>query len=188
MITCRLLAKSEFERYAQFLKERGMDSKAIYFGYSISNDGIDTLVDDMIDNAKYHNIVVAEDDDLEIVGTIHIASVSDHEVEFGVMVAEAYRQHGVASQMMEFAMTWARNRNLRDIWMHCLSYNAPILHLVKKHGLEVSQDHGDADARVTLPPTTIFSIQREMLLKQQNAYTRSLKEHALCFRRMLNVQ
>ena len=185
MITYRVLFDQELPKYALFLKERSMGSLSIYFGHAITYEGIDKLMADMVANAGMHHVVVAEDVDNEIVGTVHIAQMNDHEVEFGVMVAEAYRQKGIASGLMDYAMTWARNRGFRDLYMHCLSYNAPIKHLVTKHGLAISRDGIESDARVTMPPTNIFSIGHEMVLRQQNAVNMSVNHTIQSFRRAL---
>lgn len=183
MITCRVLSTYEVRRYEFFLKERNMDSRSMYFGYAIPNETIVTLVDDIIANPTKHRVIIAEDDNLDMVGTIHIANVSATEVELGVMVAEAYRGHGISSIMMDYAITWCQNRGLSDIYMHCLSYNQPILHLVKKHGLEISRDFGDADARVKLPTPNMFTLGKEAMYHQN----RLLQKNVVCFKRMLAV-
>lgn len=185
MITYRVLFKQEMPKYAVYLKQRSMGSLSIYFGYAITNENIELLVEDMVANNHLHDIVVAEDTDGEIVGTVHIARMNDHEVEFGVMVAEAYRKKGIASGLMDYAMTWARNRGYRDLYMHCLSYNAPIKHLVTKHGLEISRDGIESDARVTMPPTNIFSIGHEMVLRQQNAVNKTMNHTIQSFRKAI---
>ena len=183
MITCRVLAHSEIRKYEQFLKARDKQSISMYFGYPITDAYIEQLVDQMDANPTKHRVVVAENSDLEIVGTVHIANVSTTEAEFGVMVAESHRGQGVSSQMMEYALTWCRNRFLRDIYMHCLSHNAPILHLVRKYGLEVHKEYGDADARVTLPLSNIFSWSAEAFLTQQN----QLQRNILSFKKMVDA-
>jgi RimJ/RimL family protein N-acetyltransferase len=185
MITYRLLRDSELLKYAMFLKQRNSDSLNLYFGHAMRHEMIDHLVDGMVAEPHLHHVVVAEDIDEEIVGTVHIARMNDHEVEFGVMVAEAYRGKGIASGMMDYAMTWARNRGFRDLYMHCLSYNAPIKHLVLKHGLAISRDGIESDARVTMPPTNIFSIGHEIALRQQNAVNTTLNHTIQSFRRAL---
>jgi hypothetical protein len=67
--------------------------------------------------------------------------------------------------------------------MHCLSYNQPILHLVKKHGLEVSKDFGDADARVKLPTPNMFTLGKEAMYHQ----SRLFQKNVTCFKKMLTV-
>lgn len=183
MITCRVLGPHELRRYEYFLKERNMDTRSMYFGYPATEEQIKKLVDEMVNNPSKHRMVIAENDQFEIVGTIHIANVSDTEVEFGVMVAESYRKLGVSSQMMEYAMTWCQNRGLNNVYMHCLGYNKPIIHLVEKYGLEITKEYGDADARVTLPNSNIFTIGTECVLRQQHILQHNLRS----FKRMLAV-
>jgi RimJ/RimL family protein N-acetyltransferase len=185
MIAYRVLQNWELPKYAVYLKQRNSDSLNMYFGHAVTHERIDMLLEDMLANQTLHHIVVAEDIDQEIVGTVHIAQMNSHEVEFGVMVAEAYRKMGVASGLMDYAMTWARNRGFRDLYMHCLSYNAPIKHLVTKHGLEISRDGLESDARVTMPPTNIFSIGHEIALRQRNAVNATMNHTIQSFRRAL---
>lgn len=124
MITCRLLGTYELRRYEYYLKERNYDTRSMYFGCAITDDAIRLLVDHIVENRDQHHILVAENEELEIVGTIHIAQINEHEVELGVIVAEAYRGTGISNKMLDYALTWCRNRNYRDVYMHCLSYNA----------------------------------------------------------------
>lgn len=170
LITCRILADRELPLYADYLKDRTEQSLALYFGTAIGSSYIDFLVDKIIKEKRQHKILVAENDQLEIVGTIHIAYIDDSKVEFGVMVAESHRKLGISSQMMDYALTWCRNRNRNDVYMHCLGHNEAIIHLVRKYGLQVSKDHGDADAHVTLPHGTFFTLQKEAVIRQTTAF------------------
>lgn len=183
MITCRLLEPHEIKHYEFFLKERNMDSRSMYFGIAYTDEQIERLVKIMVSDPERHKMVVAENLDGEIVGTVHIASVSETEVELGVMVAEAYRGQGVSSLMMDYAMTWCQNRNLRNVYMHCLSYNRPIIHLVEKFGLSISKDNGDADAKVTLPTLNMFSLGKEAMFHHK----RMVQDRIVRFHKMLQL-
>lgn len=181
MITCRVLQYHEVEVYEWFMRSRSYDSRSMYFGYPITDEGLTQLASDIKKNSHKHHIVVAEDDQLEVVGMIHIASMDLTTVELGVMVAESHRNQGISSQMMDYTITWCKNRNLSHVYMHCLSYNRPILHLVKKHGLEITKDGTDADARVTLPMPNIFTYGYESVLRQQSL----AKQHLLQFKKLI---
>ena len=85
---------------------------------------------------------------------------------------------------MDFALDWCRNRNLLGIYMHCLAYNAPILHLVKKYGLEITTQLGDSEAIIHLPRATVFTLGRENLAYQQANF----KQNVMSFKRMLHLQ
>lgn len=160
-----------------------MDTRSMYFGYPANDEQLTKLVDEMVAHPDKHRVVVAEDDQLEVIGTIHIANITSTEVEFGVMVSEAYRKKGISSQMMDYAMTWCQNRGFNDVYMHCLGYNKPIIHLVQKYGLEITREEGDADARVTLPYINVFTLSKEAMLRHKNL----VHENIRSFRRMLSV-
>lgn len=185
MITFRLIADSELPMYATYMKRRSSESLNLYFGYAVSDYVIDTLLVNVVRSPHLHSIIVAENANNDIVGLVHIAHMRDDAVEFGVMVTEEYRGKGIASGMMDYAMTWSRNRGFRDLYMHCLSHNAPIKHLVQKHGLAISRDGTESDARVTLPLTDIFSVSHEIILRQQNAVNKSVNSTIQSFRRAL---
>ena len=174
MNTYRILANSELVRYADFLKQRDASSLHVYFGYAISHDSIDVLVADMCQRPTDNHIVAALDQDLAIIGTVHIAQMSAQQVEFGVMVAENHRKQGHADRMMDYAITWCRNRGISDLYMHCLSTNAPIRHLVRKNGLTITQQGPETDAQLRLPPTDFFAWGHELALIQQNAMAETI--------------
>ena len=187
MITYRILLNSELPFYGFYLKERSLDSRQIYFGYNIQNEHIDDLINKIVSDPVKNHIVVAEDFNDDIVGTVHISEIDSGQVEFGVMVSEGYRKRGIASGLMDYAITWSRNRGYQDLYMHCLSYNAAIKHLVRKHGLKITQDGPDSDAELHMKPSNIFSVGHELMLRQQNAANYIIKHQIQTFKRVLAV-
>ena len=153
------------------MNERSVESRRMYFGYTPSPEFICNFVDKM--TTPNDVIVVAENEQLEIVGTVHIASMGDDKVELGVMVHEDYRQKGISSKMMSFAMLWCKNRGLHQVYMHCLAYNAPIIHLVQKFGLEVRKEGTEADSYITLPRTTPMDQIEETITRNMSTYYRN---------------
>lgn len=188
MYTCRLLNKNELGLYGEFLKKRDRDSLTRYFGTLVSAQVIDNLVNGMIEHKDIHDVLVAENEKLEIVGTIHIARMNEHQVELGIMVLEAYRGMGVASEMMNLALLYCRNRGLRDVYMHCMSNNEAIMNLIKKQGLHISNQTGEADAHVTLPYSSIFTLAWENWIRSQEYAHRLTNEQLLTFNRVLEAQ
>lgn len=188
MVTCRLLSKKELGLYGTYLKNRDRDSLTRYFGVLVSDEVIDKLVNNMVANEDLHDVLVAENEKLQIVGTIHIARMSDHRVELGVMVSEAYRGMGVATEMMEVALLYCRNRGLYDVFMHCMSNNEAIMHLVKKKGLYISPMAGEADAHVTLPHSSIFTLAWENWIRGSDYAYRLQNERLLTFQKVLEAQ
>ena len=124
----------------------------------------------------------------ETVGLVHIAHISSTEVEFGFMVAESHRKIGVSGYLMEYSLTWCRNRGLPNVYMHCLGWNEPIIHLTKKYGLEINRDHGDADAYITLPSADVFTFQHEAILTQSSKLAEFTRNTINTFKSMMPAQ
>ena len=171
-------------KYEYFMRERSMDSRSMYFGCPVADESITNLANHMIKNSDQHKIVVAEDEHSEVVGLVHIAIVNETEVELGVMVAEAYRGQHVSTLMMDYTLDWCRNRNLLGVYMHCLAYNAPLLHLVRKYGLDITTRLGDSEAVIHLPNASVFTLGRESLANQQSI----IKQNVMSFRKMLHLE
>ena len=108
-------------------------------------------------------------------------SQNTDEVEFGVMVAGGRRQQGIADQMLREAITWARNRGFKEVFMHCLGWNQPIKHICHKHGLETVNMLGDTEAELKLPPANWVTINKEIAIKQRNIYHRFLEKNQKWF-------
>jgi len=136
-----------------------------YFGCILAPEAIDALIEKFSNNSKNHHVLVAKVDG-QWVGTIHIAT-HGKEVEFGVIVSTQYRKQGVASVMMDEAITWARNRFYTDLYMHCISWNQPIKNLSRKHGLKPRNMMGDSEAQLHLKPPTIVTFLKERINNAQ---------------------
>jgi len=180
MITTRFLAYSEYKDYAEWMKSQDSDSRHLYFGMGMTDDGIDALVEKIIREKHNHYFLVAEDRGIWV-GTIHVAIQNVDEVEFGVMVATGRRKQGVADIMLREAIIWARNRGFHSLYMHCLSYNSAIKHLCIKHGLSVKTECGESDVKVPLPAPTPLTIGEEIANTTRNMYTLMLQRNMRAF-------
>jgi GNAT superfamily N-acetyltransferase len=174
MITTRFLLDTEYAQYADWLKARDRESLALYFGYAVTDENIDLLVQKIIKNSDDHYFLVAESA-VGWVGTVHIAVVGD-EVEFGLMVTKELRGQGLASRMMEEALLWARNRGYSELMMHCLTYNKPIQFLCRKHGLEVTNMYGESETKMKLPPPDFTTLTKEAAIRNKQAWSLMLRK------------
>ena len=166
MLSTEFLEKDQFSAYASWLK--GQDPQTIhdYFGCAVGPEAIDKLIAKFLKDSKNHHFLVAKMSG-EWAGTIHIAAHGT-EVEFGVIVAKSYRKQGVANAMMDEAITWARNRHYKDLYMHCISWNLPIKQLCRKHGLTPRNMMGDSEVNFQLEPPTAVTFFKELLVIQRN--------------------
>jgi RimJ/RimL family protein N-acetyltransferase len=169
MITTRFLAPVEYQKYSPWLKKLDTDTRTTYFGVPQGDYQIEQLVKGIVENPQDHNFLVAEFKG-EWIGTIHIAEVSDNEVEFGVIVDAAHRGHGIADRMMSEAIIFSRNRGYNSLYMHCLSWNQPIKHLCTKHGMKLKSEHGETETKLELPPADLTTIAQEAITHNRNVY------------------
>lgn len=174
MITTRFLVVSEYSEYAPWVKKLNSETRATYFGVNYTDEQIDNLVKGIVDNADKHNFLVAEYKG-QWIGTIHIAEVNDEEVEFGFIVDQDHRGHGIADRMMTEALLWSRNRGYHSLYMHCLSWNQPIKRLCIKHGMDLHSEYGETETKLELDPPDFSTLTEEVLTRNRQAYRMMLQ-------------
>lgn len=165
MITYRHLYSFEYSKYASYLKSLDSETLYSYFGTYAKPETIDMLVKRIVTEHSKHQFIVALDGDFEWVGVLHMA-LNGKECELGIIVRPENRRQGIADQLITQATLWCRNRGYLDIYMHCISRNTAIMNLVTKHNLKIEREYTEADARITLPTATWFSLSHEQVMKQ----------------------
>ena len=175
MIATRFLAKQDYALYGNWLREQSVETLASYFGAVVSDSYIDTLVDSIVAHPERHHFLVAYLG-ATWVGTIHLAHISDQDMEFGIMVHPDHRGEGFANELMDEAIIWIRNRGFNHLYLHCLNRNSAMKHLAQKHGLIMHAEGGDVDADIMLPPPSILTYTQEALNFQKNIFFLNLKQ------------
>lgn len=168
MITTRFLATKDFHEYGTWMKSQSADDKHMFFGYAVQDQNIDALITKMTEHEADNYILVAENA-AGVVGSLHIA-ITGAEVEFGLMVAPEHRGHGIASIMMEEALLWTRNRGYSELFMHCLTVNHPVQRLCRKYNLKTSNEYGESETKVKLPPPNLMTVTQEVAIRQKQAW------------------
>lgn len=168
MITTEFLSIRDYPQFGDWLEIQDEETRQLYFGVAGSQHVIQALMDRVVGNPNEHYFLVAKDG-ARWVGTIHLA-VSNRVVELGVIVHEDYRGKGIAGEMLEEALLWARNRGYQELFMHCLGWNKPIQHLCHKHGLETHNMYGDSEVEIKLEPANCITINKEICIKQRNLF------------------
>jgi RimJ/RimL family protein N-acetyltransferase len=88
---------------------------------------------------RYPNaaVFVAEDDGL-IVGRLSIARdqhpASRHVADLGLMVAMTHRRQGIGTRLLETALDWARESEVRKLELHVFPHNEAAIKLYEKFG------------------------------------------------------
>ncbi|WP_114697454.1 GNAT family N-acetyltransferase [Polynucleobacter necessarius] len=162
MLTTEFLLRDQYAKYGSWLKTQDPQTLHNHFGYSMSKRAIDALVKTFIQNLRNNHFLVAKIDG-KWAGTMHIASRGT-EVEFGVIVSPKYRKQGTAITMMDEAITWARNRHYKDLFIHCISWwNRPIQRRYEKHGLVPRNMMSDSEANLQLDPPNWGTLFKEQM-------------------------
>ena len=177
-----LLSKHHYQ-YGDWLKSQDNETRHLYFGVTGGPGLIESLIERMEAEPEQHEILVAKNC-TEWLGTLHIAKLSDSEVEFGIIVHRDYRGEGIGNAMLEEAIVWARNRNYSELFMHCLGYNKPIQHLCQKHGLLPRSIMGDSEVNIHLNPPSWVTVVQEADIKQRNVYHAFLQNSQLLYQEL----
>lgn len=134
------------------------EDRRLRFGVPLAEESIAGYVA-RLDFAR--DAVFGVRDDAEtLVGVTHVARIDDA-VELGLSVDAAHRGRGIAKAMFRRAKLHARNRGFRQLFMHCLSENAAMMHIARAAGMRIVIDGTDRDATLSLPPATPLSVGAE---------------------------
>ena len=174
MITSRFLTQEEYPQYATWMKSQSTKSRNIFFGYQVSDENIDDLVQGIVANPDDHHFLVLEKSDAWI-GTLHIARTGKNDVEFGFMLDQHYRGVGLGDRLMDEGLTWARNRGYNEVFLHCVASNKPVQFLCHKHGLKVTTEYGESETKAKLPPADLYSITKEVAVRNRQAWRMMLQ-------------
>ncbi len=158
-MTVRLVLPHEYSRYRTHLKALDTESKLLRFGIPVSNEAIDVLCDKIEADKDNHVLFCIENDLLEFVAVGHIAKGEQAELAFSVW--KPYQNQGFGSALMKRVIQYCRTHSILKGSMVCLSHNQAILHLCKKHGIRIKNDHGEIMASLELDHPSIVTFVAE---------------------------
>jgi RimJ/RimL family protein N-acetyltransferase len=134
------------------------EDRRLRFGVAVSDATIAAYVDRI--DFERDAVFGVYDDAGALVGVTHVARCDDA-VELGLSVHADQRGRGLAQAMFRRATLHARNRGVGELFMHCLSENAVMMHIARKAGMRIVIDGADRDASLALPPATPLSVGKE---------------------------
>jgi GNAT superfamily N-acetyltransferase len=183
MYTTQFLDADKHHRYGEWLNEQDHDTLHMYFG-SAGPGIIESLMLRIEAEPDRHAIMVAGNCQGWL-GTLHMAEISETQVEFGLIVHKNYRGVGIGDDLLTQCITWARNRGYSELFMHCMTHNAAIRHLCDKHGLEPRDLGGDSETKIALAPATWITVNQELATHQRNLFYMALQQTWLPFQENL---
>lgn len=169
----RTLTASELPKYRDHLLRLDEADRRLRFGFPISDQAIRDHVR-KIDMAT-DRMLVQVDDELEIIGAVHIAAGAPGIVEFAFSVDRQWRGQGLGAQLFERALLWARNRSLRHAVIFFVFDNHAMRHLARQVGMAIHIEAGEGEGKLELEPPTPLSYLRELATERLAMYDYSLK-------------
>lgn len=152
--------------YAAHLKNLSESDRYTRFCYNIKDEAIDQFILSVLYNAHDHHLFTATKDDV-ILGFGHLAREGDN-WELAVSVNSDCQGQGVANNIMNFMIDWGTTRGVHSVFMHCITQNAKIQHLARKHGLRmIERDGAEITSKVDLPLPTPLDYTAQFLQEQQ---------------------
>jgi GNAT superfamily N-acetyltransferase len=176
MISTMFLPREDYRLYGDWLLRQDSDTLKNYFGIHVTPGFIHNLITRIVENAGKHYFLVALDRS-QWVGALHMATHFNTDIEFGIIVDPARRGQGIADRLMDEAVTWAQNRRYKRLYLHCLSWNQPIKHLCHKYGLTIRDLDGSGEVDVALPPPSMISVGKELMLSNRNIFAKMLENN-----------
>ncbi|MEJ0002522.1 MAG: GNAT family N-acetyltransferase [Pararobbsia sp.] len=176
----RQLSASDRDRLVKHFIELEDDDRVLRFGQHTS----DHVIENYVRGMDFTNDVVfgVFDDALHLIGVGHLAYLplrkedSGRTAEFGLSVLSSARGTGIGSALFQRAAIRSRNAGVTTLYMHCLAYNATMMHIAKKAGMDIRRDYDEADAYLALPPADSSTILGELFEEQAAVFDYALKK------------
>ena len=158
-LTERLRASDNAALAAHFKRLDGEDRR-LRFGSSISDEALDEYVA-RIDFDR-DGLFAVRDAAQHPIAVIHVAFVGKN-AELGLSVLPGVRGKGLGSALFDRAITFLRNRGTHEVFVHCLSENAAMMHIARKRRMRIIPAGPETDARLRLQPPTLQTVASEVI-------------------------
>jgi GNAT superfamily N-acetyltransferase len=121
-------------------------------------------------------------DELQIIGAAHLGRLDGH-AELGVSVLPGHRGLGIGGALLGRAHMHTRNWGVHALFMHCLTQNGAMMHLARKHGMDIVADTGEVDAWLKLPPADPTSYMSAVFKQRVALFDYAMKTQLVGARR-----
>lgn len=186
-VPIRPLGARHRERIAQHLLRLDARDRYLRFGYPASDEQVRRYAD-KLDFAR-DEIIGIFNHRLDLIAVAHVAFAPSGEyescAEFGVSVSASVRGRGYGARLFERAVTLARNRGVRMMFIHALTENTAMLNIARKAGASVRREGSESDAHLQLPPAGLDTRMSEIVAGHFGEADYQLKKQAQQFWRFL---
>jgi GNAT superfamily N-acetyltransferase len=183
VIVARLRESERDALSAHFIALDGEDRR-LRFGMSIGDDALRAYTAGL--DLVRDRVFAVHDDNLRLIAVVHVA-VTGATGELGLSVLPGFRHQGLGSELFARAVMHLRNRGVRQVFVHCITENAAMMHLARKHGMRVAHAGAESDAFLELAPATPDSIFSEWMREQQAQAIQVLRKNHLFGRALMGI-
>lgn len=159
----RKIAAAESLQLQKHFVRLDPESRRLRFGALVRDDFVRRFVDTLDWSKSIH---LGYFDQGRLRGAAHLVWTDNPYppgVEYAVSVEMPHQNAGVGTELTRRAVTIARNRGLRELYMVCLRENARMQHVARKVGATVVLAGVEAEGRVALPDADPVSLWQEAM-------------------------
>ena len=158
----RKLLPSEWEQFRDHLLRLDPSSRRMRFAHAVSDGFLIAYAKSMADN---ETIIYGYIDDGQIGAVAELRKIGnvwgDH-AEAAFSVEAAYRDKGIATELLGRVIRSARNRGVSHLIMNCLAENAK-MQAVARHYAELRFESGDVIAEILPAAASAISVFSEAM-------------------------
>jgi RimJ/RimL family protein N-acetyltransferase len=175
------LQASHRELLKRHFDELAPEDVYLRFGSTLNQDARLRYVDGI--NFERDAVFGVFADDLSLLGVAHLACLPGS-AELGVSVLHDCRNMGIGSTLFRRAAIHARNLQITQLFVHCLTQNQAMMHIARKNGMRVVVDHTDAEAHLALEPGNVATIGEAYAAQEVARLDWMFKAQVDCLRKL----
>lgn len=137
-----------FEHFSRLSRE----DVRLRFGSNRSTESLSEYVEVIdFDQDAVFGVFQDFDDGAALIGVAHVGAMPGNTAELGISVLPHHRGSGIGTALVQRSATYARNRMINALLMHCLTENEAMMHIARKAGMTIVTDSGSSHGWLELP-------------------------------------
>lgn len=157
----RKLWPTETDKFRDHLLRLDKDSRRMRFAHGVSDGFIEDYAGRM---CEMGSVVFGFFDHGEVRAAAELRKLGDtwgKEAEAAFSVEKAYQEKGLGTELMGRVIRAARNRGVQHLFMSCLSENAKMQAIARKHEADLRFEYGEVIGEIVPQEPNYFSILAE---------------------------
>lgn len=157
----RKLWPNETAKFRDHLLRLDRDSRRMRFAHGVSDTFIEEYASRM---TEMGSIVFGYFEDGEVRAAAELRKLGDtwgQEAEAAFSVEKAFQEKGLGSELMGRVIRSARNRGVHHLFMSCLSENAKMQAIARKHEADLRFEYGEVIGDIVPQEANYFSLLAE---------------------------